>query len=589
MTIHYNLYRFGQDQFAVGHLINGDLPDNDEERWAILDAPRYHIKKLLDEHLRAQAALRSCRETGKPFVLFLRSFLAEHSGTRSDGFVGSQFSLHSVMFQQQLKLHLGDDKIPLVKLHGGSDGLFSDFGDDATVLSTHSHNWATVARELIQAASAIVFLVSDTTAGIVEEFGLIRESGQMSRCLVVLLHSSETAGAASSDIEGLRATFADFPNIFELDHGTVATPKSSTDSLEATLTKLLQGARTDAPLDRALDVEFTYLEPGFTDSKDFTTTETYIWRHLRLLRVMFDDTYWAALKSHGIAFEHFTFPGPWKIAHQVYGLGIATADFRAIREALSYLSLLYVFRGADFALVIRPLASQYGELAEQIFRTGEPDTEAQYASGPDLLKLPPKMSGAIQMFEFAERAGAEKDSKTALHVYQAAVICALRANEADLPENRWILANICQAWARIQSASGQLEWAVANYRFSIVLYRGVVAVDPDRYAGDLALCLNNFGSLLFHRRDLVEANATFVEALEIRRARSAESTDRLIDLHTSLGNLALLRVEMGDLESARGVPRSSRHLRDAPEVRSDRVGGLNASAGLDEHVLDPDT
>ena len=76
MTIHYNLYRFGQDQFAVGHLINGDLPDNDEERWAILDAPRYHIKKLLNEHLRAQAALRSCRETGKPFFLFLRSFSA---------------------------------------------------------------------------------------------------------------------------------------------------------------------------------------------------------------------------------------------------------------------------------------------------------------------------------------------------------------------------------------------------------------------------------------------------------------------------------------------------------------------------------
>ena len=83
------------------------------------------------------------------------------------------------MFQQQLKLHLEVDKIPLVKLHGGSDGLFSDFGDDATVLSTYSHNWATVARELIQAASAIVFLVSDTTAGVVEEFSLIREPGQM--------------------------------------------------------------------------------------------------------------------------------------------------------------------------------------------------------------------------------------------------------------------------------------------------------------------------------------------------------------------------------------------------------------------------
>ena len=56
--IHYNLYRFGVDEVAVGKLINGDLPSDGEERWQILDAPRYHIQRLLDEHLRAQAALR---------------------------------------------------------------------------------------------------------------------------------------------------------------------------------------------------------------------------------------------------------------------------------------------------------------------------------------------------------------------------------------------------------------------------------------------------------------------------------------------------------------------------------------------------
>jgi hypothetical protein len=32
MAIHYNLHRFGQDQFAVGQLINGDLPTNDKKR-----------------------------------------------------------------------------------------------------------------------------------------------------------------------------------------------------------------------------------------------------------------------------------------------------------------------------------------------------------------------------------------------------------------------------------------------------------------------------------------------------------------------------------------------------------------------------
>ena len=83
--IHYNLYRFGADGAAVGRLINGDLPSDDEERWQMLDAPRYHIQRLLDEHLRAQTALRDCRDTGKPFVLFLRSFSSEYHDDRING------------------------------------------------------------------------------------------------------------------------------------------------------------------------------------------------------------------------------------------------------------------------------------------------------------------------------------------------------------------------------------------------------------------------------------------------------------------------------------------------------------------------
>ena len=114
MTIRYNLHRFGNDEFAVGHLINGDLPTDDEERWRIVDAPRYHIQKLLDEHLRAQAALRDCRDSGRPFVLFLRSFSSEHKGTRIQGFVAGSFSMHSpVAFQQWLKLFLEDEGIPI--------------------------------------------------------------------------------------------------------------------------------------------------------------------------------------------------------------------------------------------------------------------------------------------------------------------------------------------------------------------------------------------------------------------------------------------------------------------------------------------
>ena len=40
----YNLYRFGVDEFAVGQLINGDFPDDDEERWNIIKATEFHIR-----------------------------------------------------------------------------------------------------------------------------------------------------------------------------------------------------------------------------------------------------------------------------------------------------------------------------------------------------------------------------------------------------------------------------------------------------------------------------------------------------------------------------------------------------------------
>src|SRR5262249_6608246 len=163
-------------------------------------------------------------------------------------------------------------------------------------------------------------------------------------------------------------------------------------------------------------------------SEDFAVTERYIWRGLRLLRVMFEDTYWAALKSHGVAFDNFDFSGAWKVAHKIYGLAVAAADFRAIREALSYLHLLYIARRAGFALLIPHLAAEYGELAARIFLAGEPDTEARYASGPDPLKLPTKIGVAIDLAEHAAKAGQRQDSETAIYLYQAAVICALRAN-----------------------------------------------------------------------------------------------------------------------------------------------------------------
>lgn len=554
MTIHYNLYRFGPDEFAVAHLINGDFPEDDEERWKIVDAPRYRIQRLLDEHLRAQTVLRDYQQSGKPFVLFLRSFSSEHKPERltheKGQVVGTQFSLHPVVFQQWLKLQVS---VPIVKLHGGSDPLLSDRGDQetlassASVLSTHSANWKAVAEELIQAAPAIIFLVSHLTAGVVEEFDLIRKSGRMDRCLVVVLDASTLVGGPG-DVMQIRTRLADFPSVFEL-----RTPDSYPTELGAALTGLLQDPKSEASLNQALNAEFTYLEPGFTESEDFAWTERRIWRQLRLLRVMFDETYWAALRSHGIAFEHFTFAGAWEVAHKIYGLAIATMDFRAIREALSYLGLLYIFRGADYALVFPHLAAQYSELAAKIFPTREPDTEAQYASGPDPLKVPAKIDTAIKLVELAETAGSRQDSETAIYLYQAAVICALRSTDGDDRERRWIIANMCRDWATFQGTTPELEWAVTNCGFAVKLFRDLAAADPDQYKGGLALCLNNLGSLHFRQRRFPAADAAFVEALDIRRKIPSESEDYMVDLCISLSNLGLLRVEVGELDSGRAL------------------------------------
>ena len=179
MTFHFNLHRFGVDEFAVGNLINGDLPDDDDERWRMLDAPCYHIQKLLDEHLRTQALFRDCRESGKPFALYLRSFGFEHRSDRRDGNVISQVSTHVFKLQEWLRDGLAGVGVPLVRLHGGSDGFMSDMGDSLpNILSTHACNWKAVAAELIQSAAVIILVISELTPGVLEELELIVNSGK---------------------------------------------------------------------------------------------------------------------------------------------------------------------------------------------------------------------------------------------------------------------------------------------------------------------------------------------------------------------------------------------------------------------------
>jgi hypothetical protein len=263
MPIHCNLYRFGVEEFAVGHLINGDFPADDEERWRIVDAPRYHIERLLNEHLRAQEALRKCKDTGKPFVLFLRSFSSEQKSTRVEKEVFSNVSLHSSSFQDWIKLQLSDRDIPMVKLHGGSDGFYSQ-SSDADILSTHAYNWKLVAEELVNASSAIVFLVSHLTAGVVEELDLIRKFRKMDRCRVIWLDAGQTPNPDSTDSLQIEKSLPDFPHVFKLiSEDKMVFP----DELMPLLRLLLKDAKTTERIDHSLTAEFNYLEPDFTGSE----------------------------------------------------------------------------------------------------------------------------------------------------------------------------------------------------------------------------------------------------------------------------------------------------------------------------------
>jgi hypothetical protein len=199
MEIFFNLHRFGVDECAVGQLINGDLPEDDEERWRILGAPRYRIQKLLDAHLRARAALHSCGDSGRPFVLFLRSFSTEHKTYREGRAVATSVATDSYKFQEWLQTRLAGGGVPLIKLHGGSDAVMPEVGGAGNELSTHSENWEAVAAELIRAAAAIVVLISDLSPGVMTELELIRDSGRTRRCLVAV---SKLAAASSGVTAG---------------------------------------------------------------------------------------------------------------------------------------------------------------------------------------------------------------------------------------------------------------------------------------------------------------------------------------------------------------------------------------------------
>jgi hypothetical protein len=158
-------------------------------------------------------------------------------------------------------------------------------------------------------------------------------------------------------------------------------------------------------------------------------------------------------KTATAAFSDRRAVGRGPAAHQVYGLAVATADFRAIAEALSDLYLLYVFRGADFALLIPELAEQFNELGSQMFRDRPPDTEARFSAHVDPLKLPATTPVALKLCELAEDASRNADGGRASFFYQAATVCALRAADEDDPARCELVSHIASDWASFRPAS----------------------------------------------------------------------------------------------------------------------------------------
>ena len=581
----FNLPKLGGEELRVGRLLDGEVPIDDDERWALLEAPLEHLQLLLEDHLRAQALLRACRDSGQPFALFLRSFSAEYKPRRDGKNVLKQFSMSSVRFQEWIAKQLGPAGIPLIKLHGGSDSLLADLSGSGSALSTDAASWEAVAAELIRAASVIILLISYATPGVVRELELIRESERTQSCLAAVADPAQDAevskllglGNDTSDQdvarwESVRANLTDFANVVELPSFFFSVaPDSYPGELKQDLMRLISGARTQAQLDRALTVEFSYLEHDFVNSGGFTAAEEELWSHMRLLRVTSNDIYWNALKARGIDFHWFSHPGPWILAHRLYGLAIETADFRALAEILFHIGQLSVYRGADFALNTAILAQGYEQLGRQIFPGGPPDTESQYANGPDPLQLPATMPVAVSISKVAEEAWQRQDPATAAYYYQAAVVSALRATDKDDKYRSAIIGDMAQVWAGYQAVSGQSEWALANYNFALSLYRDLAAVDHEHYVGGLAVCLNNLGGYYYKRADLQSADACFVEALEIRLSLPSGQEGYQKHLTVSLMNLGLVRTDLGDYDSARALYRKSlelcrERLRSEPEA-----------------------
>jgi hypothetical protein len=98
------------DEFAVGELVNGDFPEDDEQRWRVLDAPRIPDSKVVRRTPESADLAARVPGLGHAIPSFPAQFLR---GVRRPAFgkeVCGQVSIHSVKFSKWLKGVLENQK-----------------------------------------------------------------------------------------------------------------------------------------------------------------------------------------------------------------------------------------------------------------------------------------------------------------------------------------------------------------------------------------------------------------------------------------------------------------------------------------------
>jgi tetratricopeptide (TPR) repeat protein len=144
-----------------------------------------------------------------------------------------------------------------------------------------------------------------------------------------------------------------------------------------------------------------------------------------------------------------------------------------------------------------------------------------------------------------------KNLDVAHYLYQVSANLALACDDRDGTQGKWILSRMTHDWAKFQAGTNLSKWAVVNYEFSLSLSRELAETDRDHFLPDVALCLNNLGTLHFRLNDLDASEAAFREAVEIRRRRPIDSEDYLENLGHSLMNLGIVATARSSPETAR--------------------------------------